>query len=98
MEAYLGFVGQHLEPGEAVGVGPDGVVDAGEVDVELGFLFSDEVRQEEGELVLRQRVFRRVGELVPVLGVARQLDRLGRRFQDLGLRFDSSLLRRPPLD
>ena len=59
------LVGERLDPGEAVGVRPHRVVDAGEVDVERAPALLEEVRQEERQLVHGERVLRRPGELVP---------------------------------
>ncbi len=50
--ADLGLVGEHLHPGQPVGVGPHRVVDPDEVGVELAPAVFEEVRQQEAQLVL----------------------------------------------
>ena len=59
------LVGEHLEPAEAVGVGPDRVVDAGEVGVDAAAALLQEVGQQEAHLVVGERVLDRPGQLVP---------------------------------
>ena len=71
----LAVVGEHLDPAEPVGVRPDRVVDAREVDVDQAAALLHEVREEERQLVLRDRVLERVGELVPRRRVVREVDR-----------------------
>ena len=76
VQADLRLVRDRLDPREAVGVGPDRVVDAGEVDVEPPAAVLQEVRQQERHLVHRERVLLRPGELVPLVRVRRRVDRL----------------------
>src|SRR5262249_20524817 len=45
VKADLGPVHEHLDPAEAVGIGPDGVVDTGEIDLKPPSAFIDEMRQ-----------------------------------------------------
>ncbi len=73
----LRLVLQHLDPGEAVGVGPHRVVDAREVDLEPAAPLLHQMRQQERQLVHRERVLDGPVEVVPLRRVARQLDRLG---------------------
>ena len=54
----LRLVGQHLDPGQAVGIGPHRVVDAREVHRELAAALLEEVRQQEAHLEERERVLR----------------------------------------
>ena len=63
---------QHLHPGQPVGVRPDRVVDAGEVDVQLAAALLQEVREEERHLVVAERPLLREEQLVPLL-LARRL-------------------------
>ena len=56
---------QRLEPGEAVGVGPDRVVDPRKVCVELAAAFVEEVREQDRHLVIAQRELLRPAQLVP---------------------------------
>ena len=77
VEADEALVGERLDPREPVGVRPDGVVDAGEVHLEAAAPLLQEVRQEERELVQRQRELVRPGQLVPAVRVRRQVDRRG---------------------
>ena len=68
---------QRLHPRQAVGVGPDGVVDPAEVDVEAAPALEEEVRQQERHLEERERVLLRPGQLVPRAGVGRHVRRAG---------------------
>ena len=64
----LRLVPQDLEPGEAVGVRPHRVVDAGEVDVELAAPLLEEVRQQEAHLEVATSGYSRGQvQLVPAL-------------------------------
>ena len=58
---------QRFEPGEAVGVGPDRVVDTRKIGVELAAAFVQEVRQQNRHLVVRERKFLWPAQLVPAL-------------------------------
>ena len=69
--------GERLHPGHPVGVRPDRVVHAAEVDVERPTTLEQEVRQQEGHLEERERVLARPGELVPLLRMRRQVWRAG---------------------
>ena len=68
-------VAQQLDPAEPVGVGPHRVVDPREVHLERAAAVGDQVRQQERQLVHRQRVLRRPGQLVPGVRVRRGVDR-----------------------
>jgi hypothetical protein len=74
----LRLVGQHLDPAEAVGVGPHRVVDAGEVDVDACRALLQEVRQQERQLV-HAPAGTRAGQVSSfhTCRVRRQVDRLG---------------------
>ena len=65
VEPDQALIGQGFDPGEPVGVGPHGVVDAGEIHLEPAAPVLQEMGEEKGELVDRQRVLTRPGELVP---------------------------------
>ncbi len=80
VEAHLRFVFQHLHPREAVGVGPQRVVDAREVHVELAAAFFEEMRQQETHLEERERELLREQQLVPVLGSRRRIRVLRHEF------------------
>ena len=67
-------VGEHLDPGEAVRIGPDRVVHAREVDIEEIAAPLQEMREEEGHLHQRKRILGGPGEFVPVLRMPRQMD------------------------
>jgi hypothetical protein len=58
------LVAEHLDPRRAVRIGPDRIEDAREVDVET-LLLRDEVGQQRAHLVVGERVFARVEQLVP---------------------------------
>ena len=58
-------VGQHLDPGEPVGVGPHRVVDPGEVGVDAAPARLQEVREQEAHLVVGERVLDRPCQVVP---------------------------------
>ena len=73
----LGLVAQSLDPGEPVGVGPDRVVDAREVDLEPLASFVQELWQEERHLHEGQWILEWPCELVPLLGVRRHVHRPG---------------------
>ena len=60
-------VREHLNPGEAVGEGPDRVEDPREVDVHAAATVLDQVRQYLAHFVVGERVFGRPGEFVPRL-------------------------------
>ena len=79
VETDEALVGERLDPREPVGVRPDGVVDAREVHLEAAAPLLQEVRQEERELVQRQRELVRPGQLVPAVRVGRQVDRRAAR-------------------
>ena len=64
-------IAQHLDPGEPVGVGPHRVVDPREVDLERAAAVGEELRQEERQLVHRERVLDRPRQLVPGVRVRR---------------------------
>ena len=61
----LRLVEQRLHPREAVGVGPDRVVDAGEVGVELAAALVEEVGEQDRHLVVGERVLLGPAHLVP---------------------------------
>ena len=72
MQPYTLRVREHLDPGEAVGVGPDGVVDAGEIDVQVPVSLRRQVRQQERHLHEAQREIRGPRQVVPALRVLRR--------------------------
>ena len=74
---HLRFVLQRLHPGEAVGIGPDRVVDPAEVDVERAAALVEEVRQQDRHLVVSERELLGPLEVVPLVGV-RRTDRVVR--------------------
>ena len=74
---HLRFVLQRLHPGEAVGIGPDRVVDPAEVDVERAATLVEEVRQQDRHLVVSERELLGPLEVVPLVGV-RRTDRVVR--------------------
>src|SRR5689334_4716784 len=59
------WIGKHFDPREAVGIGPDWVVDAREVNVEFSAAVFEQVRQQERHLVHREWILSRPGDLVP---------------------------------
>ena len=63
--AHKVLSGERLDPGEAVGVGPHGVVDAGEVGVESAAAIQQEVRQQDRQFVGRHRELRRPEQFIP---------------------------------
>ena len=67
---------EHLDPRAAVGIGPDGVVDAREVDVDALVLVPQQVRQQEAHLVVREGILARPDGLVPARVRGRLLTRL----------------------
>ena len=73
----LRFVAQHLFPHQTVGVGPDRVIDAREVGRDLAAAVEQHVRQQIRELVMAERPFGRVEQLVPMLLGGGRLERLG---------------------
>ena len=77
VQADLVAIGEHLHPGEAVGVRPQRVVDAREVHVQLAAVLSEQMRQQEAHLEERERVLAREEQLVPVIG-RRRLGRMPR--------------------
>ena len=79
VEAHLRLVRERVDPGKAVGVRPHGVVDAGEVHVELPAPLLQQVREQEAHLEEGQRVLARVEELAPHLGRRRHERRRGDR-------------------
>src|ERR1051325_11741538 len=66
--------GQHLDPREAVGVGPYRVVDSREVDVKLRAAVFQEVRQQKRHLVHREWILARPRRFVPHLRMRRRVD------------------------
>ena len=70
VQADLRLVLQHFHPREAVGIRPERVVDAREVDVELAAPFLEEVRQQKAHLEERERELLREEQLVPVVRAA----------------------------
>ena len=73
--AHLLLVGEHLHPAQPVRVGPHRVVDAGEVGVEPAAAVLEQVREQETQLVLRQRVLLGPGQVLPDAGMRRHVDR-----------------------
>ena len=65
-------VRQHLDPGEAVGVGPDGVVHPREVHVQAPVPLRRQVGQQERHLHQAQGVVARPGQVVPPLRMPRR--------------------------
>jgi hypothetical protein len=64
---------QHLDPRDAVGVGPHGVVDPREVHIDLLVLLAHQVRQQEAHLVVGQGPLARPEQLAPLVDVRRVL-------------------------
>ena len=79
-------IAQHLDPGKPVGVSPDGVEDAGEVDIESAAALFEQVREQFRQLVVRQGPLRRVQQLIPARLRWWHLERLGIFHPDLHLR------------
>src|SRR2546426_8818720 len=75
----LRLVGQHLDPGHPVGVGPHGVVDAREVHGELAAALTEKMREQERHLEERQRILPRHQRLAPPLAGRRHQGRRGDR-------------------
>ncbi len=71
------LVGEHLQPGHAVRIGPDRVVDAGEVGVYPAAPLFEQVRHQEAHLVEAQWVLLRPEQLAPVIVGRRDLVRFG---------------------
>ena len=80
MALDFGFVAKRLDPTQSIGVGPDGVVDAGKVHGQLAPAFFKEVRQEKTHLKEGQWIFGRPHHLVPGIGCWRHIGRLGDEF------------------
>ena len=73
MKSDLGVILEHLHPREAVWIGPQRVVNAREVHVELAAALLQEVRQQETHLVEGERKLLREQQLVPVLRSRRRV-------------------------
>src|SRR5579883_16882 len=67
MQFDLLFVRQHLDPGGAVGVCPDGIVATRKVGSDLAAPFAQEVGQQDAHFVVGEGIFGREEQLIPGL-------------------------------
>src|SRR5438552_9513492 len=71
------LVSKNLYPRESVRIGPHGIVNTGEVDVQFATPVFQQLRQQERKLMHRERVLLGPGNLVPHLRMWWCVDRLG---------------------
>src|SRR4030095_1840194 len=80
MQADHLLVAEHFDPVKPVGVRPYGVVHASEIYVEFSPSVFEEMRQQERQLVHRERVLARPRQRVPLRWMRRGVDRTRDKF------------------
>ena len=76
VQTDLLLVAEHLYPTEAVGIGPDGIEDPREVDVDFAPTLFEKVGQQKAHLVVAQRVLGGEMQFVPRLLRRRPVEQL----------------------
>jgi hypothetical protein len=77
MALYLFFILERLEPHEAVGIDPHGIVDPGEIDIHVASSLFQEMGQQETQFIVGQGPFHGQMQFIPGFSWVWGLERLG---------------------